>query len=48
MYVMREDMNVMNSVLRNQTENEAFGVYKHTLNQEGNLKTQVGSLTEIY
>lgn len=45
MYVMRDDMN---SVLCNQTRNEAFRVCKHTLNQEGNLKTQVGSLTEKY
>ena len=43
MYVMCDDMN---SVLRNQTGNEAFGVCKHALNQEGNLKTQAGSLTE--
>ena len=35
MYVMCDDTN---SVLRNQTGNEAFGVCKHALNQEGNLK----------
>lgn len=45
MYVMCDDMN---SVLRNQTGNEAFRVCKHALNQEGNLKTQAGSLTEKY